>query len=131
LACLDHLAGGGIPPSATTLLALERIAFASVGAGEGVIWVRSARGGGRHDGRAVIDIDVIDGEGRVLIKIKGLTIGYPATPDAERVHDEEFASMLESLYAPGRTTAPEHTAQRTASLEFEDALDAIFEEGAT
>ncbi|MGH8077475.1 MAG: beta-ketoacyl synthase N-terminal-like domain-containing protein, partial [Lysobacter sp.] len=39
LACLDHLAGGGVPPSATTLLALERIAFASVGAREGVIWV--------------------------------------------------------------------------------------------
>ena len=131
LACLDHLAGGGVPPSATTLLALERIAFASVGAREGVIWVRSARGGGRHDGRAVIDIDVIDAEGRVLIKIKGLMIGYPVTPDAERVHDEEFASMLESLYAPGRTPASDHTAQRMASLEFEDALDAIYEAGAT
>ncbi|WP_460732697.1 SDR family NAD(P)-dependent oxidoreductase [Lysobacter tyrosinilyticus] len=131
LACLDHLAGGGVPPSATTLLALERIAFASVGAREGVIWVRSARGGGRHDGRAVIDIDVIDAEGRVLIKIKGLTIGYPVTPDAERVHDEEFASMLESLYAPGGTAAPDHTAQHVASLEFEDALDAIYEAGTT
>lgn len=136
LACLDHLAGGGVPPSATTLLALERIAFVPVGAHDGVpregaIWVRSARGGGRHDGRAVIDIDVIDAEGRVLIKIKGLTIGYPATPDADRVHDEEFASMLESLYAPGRTPASDHTAQRTASLEFEDALDAIYEAGAT
>ncbi|MGO4777465.1 hypothetical protein AB4084_18490, partial [Lysobacter sp. 2RAB21] len=81
--------------------------------------------------RAVIDIDVIDTEGRVLIRIKGLTIGHPATPDAERAHDEEFASMLESLYAPGRTPASDHTAQRTASLEFEDALDAIFEAGAT
>lgn len=131
LACLDHLAGGGVPPSATTLLALERIAFASVGARKGAIWVRSARGGGRHDGRAVIDIDVIDAEGRVLIKIKGLTIGYPMTPDAERVHDEEFASILESLYAPGRTPASDITVQRTASLEFEDALDAIFEAGAT
>ncbi len=136
LACLDHLAGGGVAPSATTLLALERIAFAPIGAREGAaregtIWVRSARGGGRHDGRAVIDIDVIDAEGRVLIKIKGLTIGYPVTPAAERVHDEEFASMLESLYAPGRTPASDHTAQRMASLEFEDALDAIFEAGAT
>lgn len=131
LACLDHLAGGGVPPSATTLLALERIAFAPVGAREGAIWVRSARGGGRHDGRAVIDIDAIDAEGRVLIKIKGLTIGYPVTPDTERVHDEEFASMLESLYAPGRTPASDHTAQRIASLEFEDALDAIYEAGST
>ncbi len=136
LACLDHLAGGGVPPSATTLLALERIAFAPVGAREGAaregtIWVRSARGGGRHDGRAVIDIDVIDPEGRVLIKIKGLMIGYPLTQDGERVHDEEFASMLESLYAPGRTPASDHTAQRMASLEFEDALDAIYEAGAT
>jgi polyketide synthase PksN len=136
LACLDHLVCGGVPPSATTLLALERIVFASVGAREGaaregVIWVRSARGGGRHDGRAVIDIDVIDAEGRVLIKIKGLTIGYPETLDAQRVQDEEFASMLESLYAPGRTPTSDHTAQRMASLEFEDALDAIYEEGAT
>jgi acyl transferase domain-containing protein/tryptophanase/acyl carrier protein len=131
LACLDHLARGGVPPSATTLLALERIAFASVGAREGVIWIRSARGGGRHDGRAVIDIDVIDAEGRVLIKIKGLTIGYPATPDAERVHDEEFASMLDSFYAPGRTPASDHTAQRMASLEFEDALDTIYEAAPT
>ena len=136
LACLDHLAGTGVPPSATTMLALERIAFAPVGARdgaarEGAIWIRSARGGGRHDGRAVIDIDVIDPEGRVLIKIKGLAIGYPVTPDAERVHDAEFASMLESLYAPGRTPASDHTAQRMASLEFEDALDAIFEAGAT
>jgi hypothetical protein len=129
LAGLDHLAGGGVPPSATALLALERITFASIGAREGVIWVRSARGGGRHDGRAVIDIDVIDAEGRVLIKIKGLTIGYPVTPDAEP--DEEFASMLESLYAPGRTPASDHTAQRVASLEFEDALDAIYEAGTT
>ena len=141
LACLDHLAGGGVPPSATALLALERIAFASVGAREGaaregaaregVIWVRSARGGGRHDGRAVIDIDVIDAEGRVLIKIKGLMIGYPVTADTERVHDDEFASMLESLYAPGRTPASDGKAQRTASLEFEDALDAIYEAGAS
>lgn len=132
LACLDHLARGGVAPSATTLLALERIAFAPVGAREGAalegtIWVRSARGGGRHDGRAVIDIDVIDAEGRVLIKLKGLTIGYTAAPDAERVRDDEFASMLESLYAPGRTPDSGHKAQRTASLEFEDALDAIFE----
>ena len=131
LAVLDHLARGGVPPSATTVLALERIAFASVGAREAMIWVRSARDGGRRDGRAVIDIDVIDAEGRVLIKIKGLTIGYPATLDAERVHDEEFASMLESLYAPGRTPASDHAAQRMASLEFEDALDAIYEAGAT
>lgn len=131
LACLDHLASGGVPPSAATLLALERIAFASVCAREGVIWVRSARGGGRHDGCAVIDIDVIDAEGRVLIKIKGLMIGYPATPDAERMHDEEFASMLESLYAPSRAPASDHTAQRMASLEFEDALQAIYETGAT
>lgn len=131
LAGLDHLASGGIPPSATALLALERIAFASGGAREGAIWVRTARGGGRHDGRAVVDIDVIDTEGRVLIKIKGLTIGYPATPDGERAHDEEFASMLESLYAPGRTPAPDHATQSTASLEFEDALDAIFEAGST
>ena len=136
LACLDHLARAGIQPSATTLLALERIAFAPVGsregaAREGAIWVRSARGGGRHDGRAVIDIDVIDAEGRVLIRIKGLMIGYPVTPDAERVRDEEFASMLESLYDPDRSPASDHTAQRMASLEFEDALDAIFEAGAT
>jgi polyketide synthase PksN len=67
----------------------------------------------------------------VLIKIKGLTIGYPATPDAERLHDDEFASMLESLYAPGRTPASDYTAQRMASLEFEDALNAIYEAGAT
>ncbi|NHW87408.1 hypothetical protein, partial [Escherichia coli] len=67
LACLDHLARAGVAPSATTLLALERIVFAPVGAREGAIWVRPARGGGHHDGRAVIDIDVIDAEGRVLI----------------------------------------------------------------
>lgn len=127
LACLDHLAGGGVPPSATTLLALERIAFAAIGARQGMIWVRSARGGGRHDGRATIDIDVIDAEGRVLIKIKGLTIGYPETLDVDRMHDEEFASMLESLYASGRNA----TSDQTTSLEFEDALDAIYEAGAT
>ena len=79
----------------------------------------------------MIDIDVIDAEGRVLIKLKGLTIGYTAAPDAERVRDDEFASMLESLYAPGRTPDSGHKAQRTASLEFEDALDAIFEAGET
>lgn len=130
LAALDHLAGDGVPPSATTLLALERIAFAPVGAREGMIWVRSARGG-RHDGRVAIDIDVIDAEGRVLIKIKGLTIGCPSTPDAARTHDEEFASMLESLYAPGRPPASDAMAQRMAGLQFEDALDAIYETGAT
>jgi polyketide synthase PksN len=136
LACLAHLAGGGVAPSAATLLALERIAFASIGAREGVaregtIWVRSARGSDRHDDRAVIDIDVIDTEGRVLIKIKGLMVGYPVVPDAERVHEEEFASMLESLYAPGRAPPFDHTAQRMASFEFEGALDAIYEAGAT
>jgi hypothetical protein len=131
LACLDHLAGGGVPSSAANLLALERIAFAPVGAREGVIWVRPARGGGRHDGHAVIDIDVIDAGGRVLVKIKGLTIGYPVTPDAERAHDDEFAAMLESLYAAGGTPASDQTAQRMASLEFEDALDTIFESDAT
>ncbi|MBD8525904.1 SDR family NAD(P)-dependent oxidoreductase [Pseudomarimonas arenosa] len=132
LACLDHLAGGGAVPTATTLLALERVAFASIGAREGVIWVRSARGSGRNGDRAakateVIDIDVIDSEGRVLIKIKGLLVGYPETQGA---HDEEFASMLDSLYAPGSPSF-EHTTQRIASLEFEHALDAIFEEGET
>ncbi|UXI66000.1 SDR family NAD(P)-dependent oxidoreductase [Tahibacter amnicola] len=128
LASLDHLAGGGVPPTEATLLALERIAFAAVGAREGAIWVRSARGGGRPDGTAVIDIDVVDAEGRVLIKIKGLTIGYPVTQDAERVHEEEFAAVLDSLYAP--TPASDHAPQRIASLEFEDALDALYEEGA-
>ena len=131
LACLDHLAGAGVPPSATTVLALERVMFAASGAREGVIWIRSARGGGRHDGRAVVDIDAIDSQGRVLIKIKGLTIGYPAASDSERAHDEEFASMLESLYAPGRAAAPDRAAQSNTSLEFEDALDAIFEAGET
>lgn len=131
LASLDHLSGSGIAPSATTVLALERIAFASAGAREGAIWVRSARGDGRHDGRAAIDVDVIDAEGRVLIKIKGLMIGYPATPDAERTHDEEFASMLESLYALDRTQATDHATQRMTRLEFEGALDAIYEEDAT
>lgn len=96
-----------------------------------MIWVRSPRDGGRHDGTAVIDIDVIDAEGRVLIRIKGLTIGYPATLDADRVHDEEFASILESLYAQGRSAASGQTVQGVASLEFEDALDAIYEAGAT
>ncbi|WP_158549190.1 SDR family NAD(P)-dependent oxidoreductase [Lysobacter silvisoli] len=127
LAGIDHLAAAGVPPSATSLIGLERLAFAPGVAREGAIWVRAARGGGR----GVLDIDAIDADGRVLIKIKGLTIGYPATPDAERAHDEEFASMLESLYATGRSVGSEHAAQRTASLEFEDALDAIFEEGAT
>jgi len=131
LACLDHLAGAGVPPPATTVLALERVMFAASGAREGVIWIRSARGGGRHDGRAVVDIDAIDSQGRVLIKIKGLTIGYPAASDSERAHDEEFASMLESLYAPGRAAAPDRAAQSNTSLEFEDALDAIFEAGET
>jgi polyketide synthase PksN len=136
LACLAHLASGGVPPSAAPLLALERIAFASIGARddaarEGTIWVRSARGSGHHDDRAVIDIDVIDTEGRVRIKIKGLMIGCPATSDAERVHEDEFASMLESLYAPGRTPPSDHAAQRMASFEFEGALDAIYEEDAT
>jgi acyl transferase domain-containing protein len=131
LAGLDHLARGGVQPSATTLLALERIAFAAVGAREGMIWVRPARGAGRHDDRAVIDIDVLDAEGRVLIKVKGLMVGYPAMPDAENVREDEFASMLESLYAPGRSAVSDSASQRTASLEFEDALDAIYEAGAT
>lgn len=141
LAALDHLAVDGVPPPVTSLLALERIAFAPVAAREGaalegtavegMIWVRSPRDGGRHDGTAVIDIDVIDAEGRVLIRIKGLTIGYPATLDADRVHDEEFASILESLYAQGRSAASGQTVQGVASLEFEDALDAIYEAGAT
>lgn len=131
MACVDHLAGTGIAPSATTVLALDRIAFAPSGAREGVIWVRPARGSAGHDDRAVIDVDVIDAEGRVLVKIKGLVIGHPATPDAERMHDEEFASMLESLYAPGRTPATGPAMQRAASLEFEGALDAIYEEDAT
>ncbi|MGN6152105.1 MAG: SDR family NAD(P)-dependent oxidoreductase [Lysobacteraceae bacterium] len=131
LACLDHLARGGVQPSATTLLALERIAFAAGGAREGVIWVRPARNAGRHDDRAVIDIDVIDAEGRVLIKVKGLVIGHPATADVDGVREEEFASMLESLYASGRTAVSYHAAQRPASVEFEEALDAIFEAGAS
>jgi polyketide synthase PksN len=131
MAGLDHLAGTGVSPSATTVLALERIAFASVAAREGVIWVRPARGGGRHEDRAAIDIDVIDAEGRVIIKIKGLTIGFPATPDADRIQDEEFASMLESLYAPGRTQAADHGTARTPTLDFAGALDAIYEESAS
>lgn len=131
LACLDHLGCRGIAPSTTTLLGLQRIAFASFAAREGAIWVRSARGGGQEDGRAEIDVDVIDTEGRVLIKIKGLMIGHTATADAERRHDEEFASMLESLYASGRAQPAEQGTQRMASLEFEGALDAIYEEGAS
>ncbi len=130
LACLDHLRDAGVEPSATTVLELQRIWFAPVAARAGMIWVRSARGGSRRDDRDVIDVDVIDGEGRVLIKIKGLMIGHAPTSDAERVHDEEFAAMLESLYAPGRQMIG-YEAQGTASLEFEGALDAIYEEGAT
>jgi polyketide synthase PksN len=141
LACLDHLAVAGVPPSATTLLALDRIAFAPIddregatregAAREGAIWVRSSRGSDRRDDRAVIDIDVIDREGRALIKIKGLMLDCPVTPDAGRAHEQEFASMLESLYAPAREPSADHATQRTAGFEFEDAIDAIYEAGAT
>jgi len=131
LACLDHLARGGVQPSATTLLALERIAFAAADAREGVIWVRPARNAGRHDDRTVLDIDAIDAEGRVLVKVKGLAIGHPATMEVDGVAEDEFASMLESLYATGRAAASGQAAPRPASVEFEEALDAIFEAGAT
>jgi acyl transferase domain-containing protein/tryptophanase/acyl carrier protein len=128
LACLDHLVRGGVQPSATTLHALDRIAFATTAAREGVIWVRSARGSARHDDRAVLDIDVIDAEGRVLIKVKGLAIGHPVMPDVERAHEEEFASMLESLFAPGRAAIAD---PRMASSEFEGVLDAIYDADVT
>ena len=131
LACLDHLARGGVQPSATTLLALERIAFAAAGAHEGAIWVRPSRNADIHDDRAVLDIDVIDAEGGVLIKARGLVIGHPATMGAGSVPEQEFASMLEALYASGRASASGQAMQRPESVEFEDALDTIFEAGAS
>lgn len=129
LAGLDHLARSGVMPLETTVIGLEQIMFAPESAREGVIWVRSARGSVAHEGRAVIDIDVVDAEGRVLVKIKGLTIGHPVMARPERMPSEEFASLLESLYAP--SPQRDQTAYDRASLDFEGALDTIYEESAS
>lgn len=120
---LELLAGQGITATDTALLSLEHAEFMPViDASAGSIWVRTARGE-RENGVARLDVDVLDDEGRVLIRLRGLAIGYPEEIDIARGQADEFAALLESVYADSGN-APAGVGQ-----DFAGVLDVIYEAG--
>jgi acyl transferase domain-containing protein/acyl carrier protein len=125
LACLGLMAERGVPAPSATIASLDRVVFAANASGQGVVWARPARGGHQQNGVPGIDVDVIDAEGRVMVKIKGLHIRYPAHLDAHPMRAEEFETLLDALYAA--SPSDDGTAPRCVSLEFLDMLDEIYE----
>lgn len=129
VATLALVADGGIPAASTAVVSLDHAIFHPVTAREGTIWVRRARAGASAPGTTVVDIDVMDTEGRIVIAIRGLAIGYPPELEPRRPHEDEFASLLDAFYdTPARTT---RGAQAPGGATFSDMLDEIYEARAT
>ena len=122
LACLQVLADDGIAAASVTIVSASQVIFAPSAGGQGVVWVRPARGGRQSDERAVMDVDVIDTEGRVMIRIKGLVMTHAV--QAQRMHSDEFETLLESLYG---ALPVGQTVRRPVDLEFSDMLDDLYE----
>ena len=124
LACMHQLAVAGVAISSAAIIAVDQMIFAPVVSRQGVVWVRPARRGSQNDECTVMDVDVIDTEGRVMIRIKGLCMAHAAQADASRIRNEEFETLLESFY---EAMPIEQAARRPVSLEFGNMLDDIYE----
>ncbi|MBL8261487.1 MAG: SDR family NAD(P)-dependent oxidoreductase [Xanthomonadaceae bacterium] len=115
------LAGTANPPSSLT--ALRQFAPC---AGEAYAWIRL--GTGAETGQVRVDMDLIDSEGTIFMRMEGLAFDVPETIVAENdtAATEDFAAMLDALYRPAAvpgTTSPE-TAD-AAKAAFEKMLEEI------
>lgn len=124
LACLGLMAERGVPAPSATIASIDRVVFAASVSGRGVVWARPARGSHQQNGVPVIDVDVINAEGRVMVKVKGMHISYPSHLDARRMRAEEFEALLDTLYAA--SPSADGTAPQPVGLEFTDMLDEIY-----
>jgi hypothetical protein len=127
LACLGLLADRGVPAPSVTIASLERIVCSGSASGQGVVWARPARGSRQQEGEAALDVDVLDADGRVLLKLKGLQVGYPAALDAQRMRAVEFEALVDALYSALEPRPDGGPAPPSATVEFRDMLDEIYE----
>lgn len=126
LACLSLMTDAFSTSAAATIASLDRVQFFPSAARQGSIWVRLARNAVGDDDRLAMDVDIIDPDGRVMIKIKGLRFDCPAYVDMQRMRNEEFECLLDSVYDSKGTMATSDASQRSASFEFSDMLDEIY-----
>ncbi|MFZ2753177.1 MAG: type I polyketide synthase, partial [Lysobacteraceae bacterium] len=126
LACLSLMTETFSTSAAATIASLDRVQFFPSASRQGSIWVRMARSTGEKDERLAMDVDVIDPDGRVMIRIKGLTFDCPAYADMRRMRKDEFEHLLESIYDSKGILATSGASQRAASFEFSDMLDEIY-----
>ncbi|NOT89833.1 MAG: SDR family NAD(P)-dependent oxidoreductase [Lysobacter sp.] len=126
LSCLSLMTDAFTTSSAATIVSLDRVQFFPGAGRKGSIWVRMARGAGGKDERLAMDVDIIDPDGRVMIRIKGLRFDCPAYADIQRMRNEEFEGLLGSIYESTGTFTTNEASQRSASFEFRDMLDEIY-----
>ena len=118
------LPGQGSIPAALKLLRVLAPCTADMYA-----WVRHARGsdaGARHP---KLDIDLVDSEGTLCIRLKGLafSVERPAPEPAGPARDGDFARLLDAIYDAGQGphAAPAATAGASSEIEFEQMLEKI------
>ncbi|TXI48906.1 MAG: SDR family NAD(P)-dependent oxidoreductase [Lysobacter sp.] len=128
------LVAGFAPDSAqiTTPSALDALQIFAPVPHNAYAWVRYARGGRIDDPVVRLDIDLIDEEGAVCVRFKGLGLraNRPRTALAADAATE-FARLLESAYAAvpasaGTTTAAPHDATTRESAP-DDAFEKLLE----
>lgn len=125
-ACLGFMAEAGIDVASTEALSLDSALVLPVEAHTGLVWVRASRRDGDEPGCIEVDVDAIDDQGRVIVKLKGLRYSLPdgmASPFASK---EEFESLLESIYASTPTSLPGGAGRPPQGVEFSDVLDALY-----
>lgn len=125
-ACLSLIAEAGIDIVSARVASLERAIFLPGEIDKGMLWVRPSRGQGSASAGFAIDVDAIDGEGRVVVKLKGLRFGLPEDIESQRLSKGEFEVLLESIYASAASSSAGGTAPATVGVEFRDVLDEIY-----
>ncbi len=127
LGCLSLMAAQGVlvPPASVSWL--DRVVFSAAAGQEGLVWVRPARGGNTQAGTAVMDVDVVDTAGHVLIRIKGIAISHPGLTDVQQIREEEFESLLELVYSSALSGSTNHAERRPVGTQFGDMLDKIYD----
>ena len=98
---------------------------------QGVVWARPSRNSVNEPGIMTLDVDVIDTDGRVMIKIKGMAMTSRVLTQTGSADNQEFERLLESIYASAGLVPANGASQSASSVHFSDMLDEIFKASAT
>jgi polyketide synthase PksN len=126
LACLGLMADRSVLAPSSGIIAIDRVIFAAPANRQGLVWARPARYGAAEPGIIALDVDVIDKDGKVIIKIKGLEITSSISAETGSPGNQEFERLLESLYASAGSIHANAASEPAMSAEFSGMLDDIF-----